>query len=266
MENNNKENAIQATDNKIAIYQNASLLKIEETEQKKLTASFDEKLIEIRPDGIIYLPQVFWRIRLNETFGIGQWCLIPKSQNKDPEKDKLYIEGVLMVRGAYMATAVGEAELHSDNKNQSWASVWESAKSDCITRCCKDLGIAAELWQPEFIRQWLKKYAVDVWCQQKDGKYKKQWRKASSDPFWNEQKNGQEKQEVKKLGKPEPKPIDELELEHWSQSIKECNNINELLDLYNKNKGAVNSEPKVFEMFTTRKKQLQSPKKVTVNG
>ncbi|MBK7380614.1 MAG: hypothetical protein IPJ03_16785 [Ignavibacteriales bacterium] len=35
---------------------------------------------------------------------------------------------------------------------QSWASVEESAKSDCLGRCCKDLGIFKELWQPNFVK------------------------------------------------------------------------------------------------------------------
>lgn len=173
----------------VNIFEGASMLDISKEETEKIAAPFDEKLIEIRPDGIIFLPQVFWRQRLNQSFGIGQWALIVKGSHKDPDptKDKLYVEGVLMVRGKYVATAVGEAELHSDNKNQSWASVWESAKSDCITRCCKDLGIASELWQPQFGREWAKKYAVEVWCKMKDGKTKKLWRKKNAPPFWNEQ-------------------------------------------------------------------------------
>jgi hypothetical protein len=259
-----------ATDQKIAIYQNASLLKIDEKEQEKLTAAFNDDMIEIRPDGIIYLPQVFWRQRLNEAFGVGQWCLIPKSQNKDPQKDKLYIEGVLMVRGAYMATAVGEAELHSENTMQSWASVWESAKSDCITRCCKDLGIAAELWQPDFNRKWIEKNAVKVFVDTNKGKGEKkikvQFRKKNTPAFWNEIGIVNDQQPAAapqapalkaKINKPKTEGLDEVALDHWTQSISNCKNINDLLDLFNGNKAIVNSEPQVFKMFTERKKQLQ---------
>lgn len=206
---------LQVLDTSISIYNNASLLIIEKEEQDELLAPFNEELIEIRPDGLIFLPQTFWRQRLNETFGIGQWCLVIKGQHKDPDpqKDKLYLQGVLMVRGSYVAEAVGEAELHSNNNQQSWASVWESAKSDCITRCCKDLSIASELWQPQFINAWKNKFAVDVWCEikQRDGSVrpKKQWRKKDAQPFWNEKKNNQPTQttaynnkELSKDGKP----------------------------------------------------------------
>jgi hypothetical protein len=99
--------------------------------------------------------------------------------------------------------------LHTSNPNQSWASVWESAKSDCITRCCKDLGIASELWQPEFIRNWIKENAIQVWCEFKikgEIKKKPQWRKKNSQPFWNEIKNSESKQTDKK-----PEPIKDNE-------------------------------------------------------
>jgi predicted transcriptional regulator len=194
METNTTETALVVTtnssiiNNEIAIYAGASLLKITPEEQEKLLVAFDEKMIELRPDGLIYLPQTFWRQRLNQSFGIGQWCLIVKNSFKDSntEKDKLYVEGVLMARGCYIATAVGEAELHTDNPLQSWASVFESAKSDCITRCCKDLSIASELWQPQFIKRWLSENAVKVFVEKKDGKKAVSWRKKTDKPFWNE--------------------------------------------------------------------------------
>src|SRR3989304_6919676 len=91
--NDNGETPIKS---EINLYQGASLLKITDKEQKDLMASFPENEIEIRPDGLIYLPQTFWRKRLNGSFGIGQWCLIIKGGHKDPtpQKDKLYLQGV----------------------------------------------------------------------------------------------------------------------------------------------------------------------------
>jgi len=212
----------------INIYTGASMLKITDEEQTKLLASFETKEIEIRPDGLIYLPQTFWRKRLNESFGIGQWCLIIKSNTKDPDRSKLYLQGVLMVRGSYVAESVGEAEYHETNEQQSWASVWESAKSDCITRCCKDLGIASELWQPEFIRKWIAENAIDVWCEMKfkDGtiKPKKLWRKKDSKPFWNE-KNSKQSENIHepKITSNEPKPAKKYlnpNTPQWTYAIK----------------------------------------------
>lgn len=32
-------------------------------------------------------------------------------------------------------------------------------------RCCKDLGIASELWDPRFIRRFMKEHARDIWVE-----------------------------------------------------------------------------------------------------
>lgn len=50
--------------------------------------------------------------------------------------------------------------------------------------------------------------------------------------------------------------LTEDELFQWQQEMNSCINIDELTVLYNKNKGVVNSEPQIFNMFKERKKQL----------
>ena len=45
-------------------------------------------------------------------------------------------------------------------------------------RCCKDLGVASELWEPTFIREWKKVYAVQEWYEHvKTGKKTLLWRR-----------------------------------------------------------------------------------------
>jgi hypothetical protein len=173
----------------IALYQGASNLILLPEEEKKLDEPIDEMDIEIRPDGLIYPPQVYWRDKLNQTFKRGQWALIKHKSSKDPDRDKVYYDGSLFIRNCFVSRATGEAEYHSSNPMQSWASVEESAKSDCLGRCCKDLGIFKELWQPNFVRSWIKKYAVKVWVEiDKNGQKKKavSWRRIDSEPYWNE--------------------------------------------------------------------------------
>lgn len=177
--------------NALVTYTNASMLKIADEEQKKLQTPVDENLIEIRPDGLLYLPQAFVRDILNQVFGIGQWALIQHQIKKDPERNKIYFDGSMLIRGSFVSRAMGEAEYHADNPMQSWASVYESAKSDCLVRCCKDLGIAKELWMPAYGRAWQKKYAIKVW-REKTGKSKNgnigsfQWRRKDVDKFYDE--------------------------------------------------------------------------------
>mgnify|MGYP005989906219 FL=1 len=40
----------------------------------------NERDIEVKPDGIIYLPEIKYRRRLNEAFGPMGWGLIPKGE------------------------------------------------------------------------------------------------------------------------------------------------------------------------------------------
>ena len=41
----------------------------------------------------------------------------------------------------------------------------EAAKSNALMRCCKDLGIASELWDPRFIRDFKAKYCVELFAE-----------------------------------------------------------------------------------------------------
>ncbi|KAJ9102278.1 hypothetical protein QFC19_004826 [Naganishia cerealis] len=54
----------------------------------------------------------------------------------------------------------------------------EASKSNALMRCCKDLGIASELWDPTFIKEFKKKYCVDVMVEHVTSKKKRKlWRK-----------------------------------------------------------------------------------------
>jgi hypothetical protein len=70
------------------------------------------------------------------------------------------------------------------------ATAEESAKSNALMRCCKDLGIASELWDPTFIAAWKKRNAVEVWVTNtRNGEKRKLWRKTDAEPFsfpWQE--------------------------------------------------------------------------------
>lgn len=174
----------------LALYSSASTLQLTAEESTAMMKQFDDEEIEIRPDGHIYLPQSYYRNRLNETVGIGQWGLVTKGTTQmvtpgkapgAPDKIKLLFNGILVIRKCFVAEAVGEAELHDNNDNQSLATVWESAKSDCITRCCKDLSIAKQIYQPTYVREWQNKYAIQVWADQK-----KRWRKKTAAPLRGE--------------------------------------------------------------------------------
>ena len=106
---NNGENLSPETDLIKTKYVQASMLIVTKSEERKLSKKVSDLDINIRPDGLIYYPQVFVRDRLNSAFGRGAWALIEHQTIKDEEHNKLYFEGSLYVRGCFIAKAVGEA-------------------------------------------------------------------------------------------------------------------------------------------------------------
>lgn len=49
----------------------------------------------------------------------------------------------------------------------------EGCKSNALMRCCKDIGIASELWDPRFIRKHIATYGKEVWVEHVTTKRKK---------------------------------------------------------------------------------------------
>jgi hypothetical protein len=49
----------------------------------------------------------------------------------------------------------------------------EGCKSNALMRCCKDLGIASELWDPRFIREFTGRLTREVWVEHVSTKKKK---------------------------------------------------------------------------------------------
>ncbi|MBT9150616.1 MAG: hypothetical protein DDT40_00788 [candidate division WS2 bacterium] len=126
-----------------------------------LYAPVDESEILIRPDGLIYLPWIFYATRLRKAFGIG-WALIP---NLLP---KIYTEGYkkyvvwgfwLVIKGIVAGFAFGEQEYFGDATGMSWTDACEGAKSNSLMRLCKGIGISLELWDKEFAVKWINKFA-----------------------------------------------------------------------------------------------------------
>ncbi|CDO73819.1 hypothetical protein BN946_scf185015.g148 [Trametes cinnabarina] len=136
--------------------------------------------VEIKPDGLIYLPEIKYRRVLNKAFGPGGWGLAPRSEtNVGPRI--VSREYALVCLGRLVAIARGEQEYFDPN---GIPTATEACKSNALMRCCKDLGIASELWDPRFIREFKAKYAVEVFVEdQRTKKKKKLWRRKDQPPF-----------------------------------------------------------------------------------
>ncbi|CAO1613982.1 unnamed protein product [Sympodiomycopsis kandeliae] len=136
--------------------------------------------VEIKPDGLIYLPEIKYRRILTRAFGPGGWGMAPRGETNVGPK-VVSREWVLVCLGRFVSTARGEQEYFDPN---GIATASEAAKSNALMRCCKDLGIASELWDPRFIREFKKKHCVEVFVEDaKSGRKRKLWRRKDSPPF-----------------------------------------------------------------------------------
>ena len=146
-----------------------------------LLAPIDPEDVEVKPDGIIYLPEIKYRRILNKAFGPGGWGLAPRGETIVTPKAVTREYG-LVALGRYVAHTLA-FHTHSLRKlnMDSLVSVargeqdyfapegiptaTEGCKSNALLRCCKDLGVASELWDPRFIRKFITTHVKEVWVE-----------------------------------------------------------------------------------------------------
>ncbi|WVW86140.1 hypothetical protein I302_108181 [Kwoniella bestiolae CBS 10118] len=142
--------------------------------------------VEIKPDGLLYLPEIKYRRTLNAAFGPGGWGLAPRGEtNVGPRI--VSREWGLVCLGRLVSIARGEQEYFDPS---GIPTATEACKSNALMRCCKDLGIASELWDPGFIREFKAKHCKEVYVEHTATKKKKKlWRKTKGPKFeypWRE--------------------------------------------------------------------------------
>ncbi|KAF8316978.1 mitochondrial genome maintenance MGM101-domain-containing protein [Cantharellus anzutake] len=139
-----------------------------------LMAPIDPLDIEMKPDGLIYLPEIKYRRILNKAFGPGGWGLAPRGPTHVGPK-VVSREYALVCLGRLVAVARGEQEYFDKN---GIPTATEACKSNALMRCCKDLGVASELWDPRFIRDFKAKHCVEVFVEHIPTKRKRKlWRR-----------------------------------------------------------------------------------------
>ncbi|KAH8598955.1 mitochondrial genome maintenance MGM101-domain-containing protein [Bisporella sp. PMI_857] len=135
-----------------------------------LMASIPFDDVEVKPDGIIYLPEIKYRRILNRAFGPGAWGLAPRGETIVTQKS-ITREYALVAHGRLVSVARGEQDYFSP---EGIPTATEGCKSNALMRCCKDLGVASELWDPRYIRKFMKEYARQIWVEHILTKKKKQ--------------------------------------------------------------------------------------------
>jgi len=154
----------------------AGILELTDKQTEILYAPVEEDSVEIRPDGIIYLPWMEYVTRLRKAFGLS-WTVVPQGM---PKVDgNLLVWGFyLLIQGKFAGFAIGEQTYTLGSYSMSWGEACEGAKSNALMRLCKGLGISLELWKPSFIKAWLAKYAISEWIyNEKKGKKELKWHK-----------------------------------------------------------------------------------------
>jgi hypothetical protein len=151
-------------------YKGASTLKLKPDEIKKLTADFPDDVVEIRPDGLIFVPHMALRDRLSEVFGPLSVAEICRERMIRTDSDEIAVDLVLMIRGVFAAEAIGTAKYYRNNPKTSFGDVVESAWSEALRRCAKKISCGTAVWRPDYVRRWLAQNAV----QQNGRWYKKE--------------------------------------------------------------------------------------------
>ncbi|KAL4927699.1 putative mitochondrial genome maintenance protein Mgm101 [Aspergillus undulatus] len=152
-----------------------------------LLAETDPEEVEIKPDGILYLPEIKYRRILNRAFGPGGWGLVPRSESIVTPKT-VTREYALVCNGRLVSVARGEQDYFSPD---GIPTATEGCRSNALVRCCKDLGIASELWDPRWIRKYKAKYTREVFVEHVTTKRKSKIWTRKDDPVsypWKETK------------------------------------------------------------------------------
>lgn len=138
--------------------------------QSVLGAPLTDDEISVRPDdGILYMSGEAVRQRLQKAFGIGGWAIKPISTIVDKEavdknnkpQPRVYYTGQLWILGRFISESTGDGSWIRSNPKSDYGTALEGAKTNCISRCCKDIGMWAELRDKEFTKAWSAKHCIN---------------------------------------------------------------------------------------------------------
>jgi len=159
------------TEKVVSMLNLAGSIEFTEEQREILFSAIKDEDVEIRPDGQVYLPWVFYVQKLKEAFK-GKSSLMPATPMPAFQNNLMLWGFYLVIDGKPYAYAVGQQEYHANNPTMTYGDAIEGAKSNALMRLCKDIGIGLELWKPEFIKGWKAKYAYqyETWDNNKGRK------------------------------------------------------------------------------------------------
>jgi hypothetical protein len=168
-------------------YGGAMQIPLSREESAALGADFPPEDISVKPteSGELYIGHALLRQRLNSALGLGTWTMRPAGelQAKGYKCMQLFR---LYVRGAFAGEAYGEAQRIENNDDMSEGEVYEALKGNGLMRCCKELGVGLQVWNPRHNSAFLRDHCVKVFVNKKAGGKGVAWRRKDAQPFWNE--------------------------------------------------------------------------------
>lgn len=171
--------------------------------QAILLAPVDPREVEIRPDGIVYLPWIHWAGRLNRAFGVGGWTIVPRDRPQRQGPIVLY-NGALYILGRFVREAYGECKYQEGNAGMSYGDALEGAQSDCLVRCAKYLGIGREMWDANWREPFLAGACLKAWLA--DKRQWLYWRADRAEP-WQVTKANARPQPASDLDQDDPRVV-----------------------------------------------------------
>ena len=119
---------------------------------------------------------------LTDAFGAGGWSMLPVDKPVLNGKN-MSQDFVLVGLGRFVSKARGEQDYIEKNPKSSYATASEGMHTNAVMRCCKDLGVYYEIFDPRWRRWWKKEYARMVQVLNfKDHKNQWIWLRKDADP------------------------------------------------------------------------------------
>src|SRR5262249_42732866 len=144
-------------------YEAAGTLRVTKEQEEILLTPVNPADVQIRPDGIIYLPWIHFAKLLNKAFGPMAWAVIRIGPDLRDDAGIVTVPMALKVDGRLVRDALGDCR---QAQKMTYASAREGAVSDALSKCCKALGMYADLWDPNWRYCWQQEHAIQVYAKQ----------------------------------------------------------------------------------------------------
>ncbi|KXS17005.1 hypothetical protein M427DRAFT_122393, partial [Gonapodya prolifera JEL478] len=134
---------------------------------EQLLRSWGDYDLSVREDtGWVYLREDRYESLLNSVFGYEGWLILPSGP---PTLTSTIVSQpfALLCRQQFVATARGSfippIGTHVPPNPGTDPSVQRAMRYEALARCCKDLGVASELWDPAWVNNWRDRNCIKLW-------------------------------------------------------------------------------------------------------